>query len=55
MVKLIQAKYIKQLFIFLVFALLFSYQQNVKADTDRSLTAAMRIMADKNFHPDVIR
>ena len=55
MVKLIQAKYIKQLFIFLVFALLFSYQQNVKADTDRSLTAAMRIMANKNFHPDVIQ
>ena len=45
MVKLIQAKYIKQLFIFLVFALLFSYQQNVKADTDGSLTAAIRIMA----------
>ena len=55
MVKLIQAKYIKQLFIFLVFALLFSYQQNVKADTDRSLTAAMRIMADKNFPLDTIR
>ena len=55
MVKLVQAKYIKQLFIFLVFALLFSYQQNVKADTDRSLTAAMRIMANKNFHPDVIQ
>ena len=49
MVKLIQAKYIKQLFIFLVFALLFSYQQNAKADTDRSLTAAMRIMANNNF------
>lgn len=49
MVKLIQAKYIKQLFIFLVFALLFSYQQNVKADTDRSLGVAIRIMADNDI------
>ena len=43
MVKLVQAKYIKQLFIFLVFALLFSYQQNAKAESG-SLNAAIQIM-----------
>ena len=48
MVKLIQAKYIKQLFIFLVFALLFSYQKNATADIDRSLTAAIRIMGNND-------
>ena len=45
MVKLIQAKYIKHLLMLTAFAFLFSYQQNVKADTDGSLTAAIRIMA----------
>ena len=43
MVKLVQAKYIKQLFIFLVFAFLFSYQQNAKAESG-SLNAAIQIM-----------
>ena len=43
MVKLVQAKYIKQLFIFLVFTFLFSYQQNAKAESG-SLNAAIQIM-----------
>jgi hypothetical protein len=45
MVKLIQTKYIKQLFIFLVFTFLFSYQQNAKAESG-SLNAAIEIMAN---------
>ena len=45
MVKLIQTKYIKHLLMLTAFAFLFSYQQNVKADTDGSLTAAIEIMA----------
>ena len=47
MVKLVQAKYIKQLFIFLVFAFLFSYQQNAKAESG-SLNAAIEIMANND-------
>ena len=43
MVKLVQAKYIKQLFIFLVFTFLLSYQQNAKAESG-SLNAAFQIM-----------
>jgi hypothetical protein len=59
MVKLIQTKYIKQLFIFLVLTFLFSYQQNVKAGannsrSDNSLNIAIRIMAENDIPQSTI-
>ena len=58
MVKLIQTKCIKQLFIFLFFAFLFSYQQNAEAkltNRDSSLVAAIRIMTNNDIPISSIR
>ena len=52
MVKLVQAKYIKQLFIFLFFASLLSYQQNAKAENSRDVV--IQIMVNTNLDTNVI-
>ena len=54
MVKLIQAKYIKQLFIFLFFASLLSYQQNAKAEQQNSRDVVIQIMVNTNLDTNVI-
>lgn len=52
MVKLVQAKYIKQLFIFLFFASLLSYQQNAKAENSRDVV--IQIMANTNLDTNLV-
>ena len=54
MVKLVQAKYIKQLFIFLFFASLLSYQQNAKAEQQNSRDVVMQIMVNTDPDTNVI-
>ena len=54
MVKLVQAKYIKQLFIFLFFASLLSYQQNAKAEQQNSRDVVIQIMVNTNLDNNVI-
>ena len=52
MVKLVQAKYIKQLFIFLFFASLLSYQQNAKAESSRDVV--IQIIVNTNLDTNLI-